>query len=41
LVDGLRAYLNGEKARAIEELSTAAEEIAARFALGKSEGPPS
>ena len=30
--DGLRAYLKGEKARAAEDLSTAAEEIASRAA---------
>ncbi len=30
--DGLRAYLHGDKARAAEELGTAAEEIAARLA---------
>lgn len=29
--DGLRAYLHGDKARAAEELSTAAEEIASRM----------
>ncbi len=28
---GLHAYLRGEKARAIEELSTATEEITARY----------
>jgi hypothetical protein len=30
--DALRAYLHGEKARAVEDFSTAAEEIAARMA---------
>lgn len=30
--DGLRAYLKGDKETAIEDLSTAAEEIAQRFA---------
>ncbi len=29
--DGLRAYLHGDKARAAEELRTAAEEIASRM----------
>lgn len=31
IVDGLRAYLKGEKAAAAEDLATAAEEIAARL----------
>jgi hypothetical protein len=31
--EGLRAYLKGDKARAAEELGTAAEEIAARMRL--------
>jgi hypothetical protein len=35
--DGLRAYLHGDKAKAAEELSTAAEEIATRLAR-KDEG---
>jgi hypothetical protein len=30
--DGLRAYLKGDKEAAMEDLSTAAEEIAQRFA---------
>jgi len=30
---GLRAYLSGDRAAAIEDLSTAAEEIAARGAI--------
>ena len=30
--DALRAYLHGDKARAVEDFSTAAEEIAARMA---------
>lgn len=30
--DGVRAYLRGDRARAAEELSTAAEEIATRLA---------
>lgn len=30
--DGLRAYLKGDKETAMEDLSTAAEEIAQRFA---------
>ena len=32
VADGLRAYLQGDKERAIEDLSTAAEEIAQRYA---------
>lgn len=32
VVDGLRAYLQGEKAEAIEDLGAAAEEIAQRYA---------
>ncbi|HXX66154.1 MAG TPA: hypothetical protein VEK07_03180 [Polyangiaceae bacterium] len=38
--DGLHAYLRGEKARALLELGTATEEIAARFASGRG-GTPS
>jgi len=34
LVEGVRAYLHGEKARAVEELGTAVEEIGARLAMG-------
>ncbi len=33
-VDGLRAYLQGEKEQAIEDLSTALEEITQRYAQG-------
>ena len=33
--DGLRAYLHGDKARAAEELGTAAEEIANRLQVGR------
>ena len=33
--DGLRAYLHGDKARAAEELSTAAEEITTRMQASK------
>lgn len=33
-VDGLRAYLQGEKEQAIEDLSTAVEEITQRYAQG-------
>ncbi|MCA9584338.1 MAG: hypothetical protein KC657_03165 [Myxococcales bacterium] len=29
--DGLRAYIKGDKARAVEDLGTAAEEIASRM----------
>jgi len=32
--EGLRAYLQGDKARAVEELGTAADEIASRLGLG-------
>jgi hypothetical protein len=32
-LDGLRAYLKGNKPQAIEDLATAAEEIAARAAI--------
>ena len=39
--DGLRAYLKGDKVRAAEELSTAAEEIASRLAATRSGGSPS
>jgi hypothetical protein len=36
--DGLQAYLRGEKAKAAEELATAAEEIASRMAAAKGGG---
>ncbi len=41
--DGLRAYLHGDKARAAEELSTAAEEIASRLQASRdlAKGKPS
>ena len=40
--DGLRAYLHGDKAKAAEELSTAAEEISTRLARkDDGGGPPS
>ena len=41
--DGLRAYLQGDKARAAEELSTAAEEITSRMQAAKdlAKGKPS
>jgi hypothetical protein len=39
--DGLRAYLHGDKARAAEELGTAAEEIAARLKLSSRTEKPS
>ena len=41
--DGLRAYLHGEKEKAAEELSTAAEEISTRLARKDDGGggPPS
>jgi hypothetical protein len=34
--DGLRAYLHGEKAKAVEELGTAVEEIEARMEAARS-----
>ena len=34
VADGLRAYLQGEKEKAIEDLSTAVEEITQRYAQG-------
>jgi hypothetical protein len=34
-VEGLRAYLEGDKARAAEEWSTAAEEVSSRLARGR------
>ena len=37
--DGLRAYLQGNKVRAHEDLATAAEEIAARLARSKGDRP--
>ena len=40
LADGLRAYLRGEKEKALLELGTATEEIATRMAR-KPETPPS
>ena len=38
-LDGLAAYLRGDKARAIEELETAVEEIRTRAAKPPSEQP--
>jgi hypothetical protein len=40
LADGMRAYLHGDKEKAILELGTATDEIAARFARGRG-GEPS
>ena len=40
LADGLRAYVHGDKEKALLELGTATDEIQARIAR-KSEGPPS
>jgi hypothetical protein len=40
LADGLRAYLHGDKVRAVADLGTATEEIAARMARA-SGGPAS
>jgi hypothetical protein len=34
-VDGLRAYLEGDKERAAEEFSTLAEEVTARLAVAR------
>lgn len=41
-VDALRAYMNGEKARAAEDFTTVGEEIAGRLALAAEpeRGPP-
>jgi hypothetical protein len=36
LADGVRAYLAGDKAKAVLELGTATDEIAARIALSRS-----
>ena len=41
LADGLRAYMKGEKERAVLELSTATEEIASRLAASRDPGAPS
>ena len=38
-LDGLRAYVNGDKARAAEELGTFAEEVAGRLALASGKQP--
>lgn len=38
-LDGLRAYLGGDKARAAEELGTFAEEVAGRLALASGKEP--
>jgi hypothetical protein len=35
LADGVRAYLEGDKAKAVLELGTATDEIAARLALSR------
>lgn len=37
--EGLAAYLHGEKARAAEDLSTVAEEIAARLKVSAASAP--
>jgi hypothetical protein len=37
--DGLHAYLRGDKERALLELGTATDEIAARFAAGRDPKP--
>jgi len=44
LADGVRAYLHGDKEKALLELGTATDEIAARMARargGETGGPPS
>lgn len=41
LAEGVRAYLHGEKDRALLELETATDEIAARMVAGKTSGAPS
>jgi hypothetical protein len=43
LADGIRAYLHGDKEKALLELGTASDEIAARLTRSRSdsEGPPS
>jgi hypothetical protein len=44
LLDGVRAYLRGEKQRALVDIETATDEIAVRLARsreGESGGPPS
>lgn len=41
LADGLRAYLHGDKDKALLELGTATDEIAARMARSSGEGAPS
>jgi hypothetical protein len=44
LADGLRAYMMGDKERAVADLSTATEEIASRMALARAsqgDGSPS
>jgi|HubBroStandDraft_6_1064221.scaffolds.fasta_scaffold256397_2 hypothetical protein len=44
LADGIRAYLHGDKEKALLELGTATDEIAARMARsrgGEPGGPPS
>lgn len=38
-LDGLRAYVSGDKARAAEDLGTFAEEVAGRLALASGEQP--
>jgi hypothetical protein len=44
LADGVRAYLHGDKEKALLELGTATDEIAVRMARsrgGEAGGPPS
>lgn len=38
-LDGFRAYLSGDKARAAEDLGTFAEEVAGRLALASGKQP--
>ena len=41
LAEGVRAYLHGEKDKALLELETATDEIAARMAARRTSGAPS
>jgi hypothetical protein len=41
LAEGVRAYLHGEKDKALLELETATDEIAARMAASRTSGAPS
>jgi hypothetical protein len=41
IVDGLRGYVRGDKAKAADDLGTAAEEIASRLGDSSKKRPPS